>query len=167
VNAVSIRNTCVDDADELRRIRLDALKDEPDAFGSTYAEAMNLSAEQWRHMTTDWNYFLAFDGSRAVGMASGGLYPPRPTMRWLYGMYVAPEWRGTGVAQRLVNVVASWARREGVDFLGLHVTESVDRARRFYERVGFVADGEREPMRRDHSLTLITMVTDLRTNDLI
>jgi GNAT superfamily N-acetyltransferase len=164
---ITIRRSHRDDYAVMREIRLAALADEPDAYGSTFAEQSRFSDERWRQMAGEQNYFLALDDDHAVGMASGGRYPPRPTTRWLYGMYVEPEHRGTDVARRLVSVVANWARAEGVDTLGLHVTESVGRARRFYEKVGFTVVGEPEPMQRDSSLLLLTMLTDLNTNDLV
>ena len=164
---VEIRRAHDDDYAVLRSIRLEALLDEPDAFGTTYAEGLATREEQWRQMADSWNYYLALDGSRAVGMASGGRYVPMPDARWLYGMYVTPGHRGTGVAHELVMVVAQWARREGVATLGLHVTASVTRARAFYEKLGFAVVGAGEPMRRDPSLQLLTMLTDLKTNALI
>lgn len=164
---IDIRRAWDDDFDELRRIRLEALLDEPDAYGMTYAEAIALRDEQWRQIASGWNYYLAFDGHRAVGMASGGRYVPMPEARWLYGMFVTPAYRGTGVAHDLVRVVAQWAREESADILGLHVTASIARARAFYEKLGFELSGQSEPMRRDPSLELLMMVTDLSTNDRI
>ena len=164
---IEIRRAWDDDFAELRRIRLEALLDEPDAYGMTYAEAITLRDEQWRQIASGWNYFLAFSGERAVGMASGGRYVPMPDARWLYGMFVTPAWRGTDVAHGLVRSVAEWARLEGVDKLGLHVTASIPRARAFYAKLGFEPTGDSEPMRRDPSLALLMMVTSLSINDRI
>jgi GNAT superfamily N-acetyltransferase len=165
VSAV-VRRASEDDFALLREIRLAALADEPDAYGSTYEEAARRSEDQWRD-ATNWNQFLAVAEGRAVGMASGGHFAPFPGARWLYGMYVEPDHRGTGVARELVHVVAQWARGEAVRTLGLHVTESIPRARAFYAKVGFQDTGLREPMQRNRALTLITMTTDLDANELI
>ncbi|OYV27709.1 MAG: hypothetical protein B7W98_01195, partial [Parcubacteria group bacterium 20-58-5] len=50
--------------------------------------------------------------------------------------------RGTGLAAALVDTVADWARAQGGEALYLHVTSTVARARRFYEKIGFVATSE-------------------------
>jgi GNAT superfamily N-acetyltransferase len=165
--SATVRRAVEDDFAIVREIRLTALSDEPDAYGSTFAEAQQRTEDQWRDSAANWNQYLALEDGRAVGMASGGRFPPFPEARWLYGMFVMPSHRGSGVARELVHVVADWARGEGVSTLGLHVTESIPRARAFYTKVGFSDTGLREPMQRDHSLTLITMTTDLTANELI
>ena len=155
------------DADRLRVIRLAALRDEPDAFGSILSDAEQFGPAQWKLMASNWNYFLAVHDGRVVGMAGGGRNESLETARWLYGMFVLPDVRGSGVAARLVSEVARWARQEGVETLGLHVTTSLARARAFYFRLGFNDVGPPEPMDRDHSLQLQMMITNLVTNDRI
>lgn len=72
------------------------------------------------------------------------------TVRWLVpgdvegqllGMWVAPEARGTGAADAIVDAVAQRAAAENKP-LWLCVYVDNPRAKRFYERYGFVADGE-------------------------
>lgn len=162
---VEIRPSTVEDVDAVRELRLHALLNEPDAFGSTYEESIGRERARWVEMATAWNYYVAWDGDIAIGMASGGMFPPRPDSRWLYGMFVRTTYRGSGVAVALVHAVAEWARDQGVGTLGLHVTTTVPRAVRFYEKLGFVPEGLPEPMERDPRLLLQTMVADLRTND--
>ena len=45
--------------------------------------------------------------------------------------------RGKGVGRTLYEYVDAWAKREGFDWLTLHVWEGNDSARAFYEGVGF------------------------------
>ena len=164
---VTIERASASDADRLREIRLASLRDEPDAFGSTLAEAEQFGPAQWKLMAANWNYFLATNDGQVVGMAGGGRYQRMTHARWLYGMYVRPEVRGSGVAARLVSEVAQWARHEGVGTLGLHVTTTLARARAFYFRLGFVDLGPAEPMDRDRTLFLQMMTTNLATNERI
>ncbi len=149
------------DVDALRAIRLEALGDTPEAFGSTLDETTQWSEEQWREVAGRWTFFLAEDDGGVVGMATGGDHERRPGTSWLFGMYVTARARGTGAADALVDAVAQWARERGADTLYLHVTELVPRARAFYERVGFVPTGEVEALRRDASVTLSTLVLRL------
>jgi GNAT superfamily N-acetyltransferase len=142
----------------LRAIRLEALLDSPQAYGSTYQECLTWTNRQWRQVCRRWNYYVAERDARAVGIASGGLNEGYPGTLWLYGMYVSPRFRGTGVADQLVETVERWARDQGVSELYLHVTTPMLRARAFYEREGFRATGEVAAMERDPSIELVTMV---------
>lgn len=145
----------------LRELRLEALLDTPEAYGSTYEESLRRSRAQWKEMARNFNYFVALREGDFVGMASGGDHEKYPDTAWLYGMYVTPEERGTGVAGALVGCVERWARERGYDALFLHVGVGVPRARAFYQRVGFVETGERRSMTRDSTLELVTMRLDL------
>ncbi len=154
--ALVVRRAESEDWPKLRAIRLEALGDSPEAFGSTYGVALKLSNYQWRAMVERSVYFLAERDGDVVGMVSGGLNDRRPGTHWLYGMYVTPSSRGTDTAAMLVDAVVEWARGEGATELYLHVTSIAQRARAFYARVGFVATGENFGMDRDPRLTLMT-----------
>lgn len=73
---------------------------------------------------------------------------------WIEQLYLAPEWRGQGIGDRLVAL----AKDRQPDGLELWTFQANAQARRFYERHGFVAvemtDGqtneEREPDVRYH-----------------
>jgi len=145
----------------LRSIRLEALLDSPQAYGSTYQECLGWTNRHWRNVCRDWNYYLAERAERVVGIASGGLNERYPGTLWLYGMYVTPRARGTGVAEQLVEVVAAWARDQGVSSLHLHVAAPMIRARAFYERMGFHATGDVITMERDPVIELITMAMSI------
>ncbi len=88
-------------------------------------------------------------------MISGGMNDQHPDTYWMYGMYVSPLVRGSGVADQLVDTVEAWAKEKGATALYLHVTSTVVRARAFYERIGFVETGERFTMPRNVSLELL------------
>ena len=149
------------DALVLRALRLEALRDTPDAYGSTFEESVRWSRERWEEMASTFNYFLAESDGDVVGMVSGGGNDRRPGTFWMYAMYVTPDARGSGVATQLVEAVSQWARERGADELYLHVTTAVARARAFYRKVGFREIGEAIAMDRDPSLQLVTMVRNL------
>ncbi len=52
-------------------------------------------------------------------------------------MYVAPEHRGKGINQMLVNKLIAWCREKGLVEIRLTVFEGNDSAFRSYEKVGF------------------------------
>jgi GNAT superfamily N-acetyltransferase len=142
---------------KLRSIRLEALNDTPDAYGSTYDGVVTFSEDRWRSMTEQSTYFLAERDGEVVGMVSGGLNDDHPGTRWLYGMYVTPSARGGAAAPMLVDAVSEWARECGASELFLHVTTSVERAKAFYQKMGFEPTGESFVMNRDSSLVLMSM----------
>lgn len=157
----SIIRTTVDDWNELRRIRLEALADTPEAFTTKYQEAAKLSDDDWRQMSSRRVFFIAQCEGRLVGMVSGGLNGDYPGTKWLYGMYVTPASRGSGVAASLVDVVSQWARNEAAVSLYLMVRSEVPRARAFYEKVGFVPAGDVIIDDQDRTTSMMTMVKNL------
>ncbi|MFF0553072.1 GNAT family N-acetyltransferase [Streptomyces sp. NPDC004311] len=59
----------------------------------------------------------------------------------LYALYVLPALVGSGVGRALIEAVHARARELGLGRLLLWVLEDNARARRFYERAGYAADG--------------------------
>ena len=59
-------------------------------------------------------------------------------------MWVRPQARGAGVADRLVTAVLARAKAAGAARVTLWVAISNDRARAFYQRMGFVPTGRRQ-----------------------
>jgi len=141
----------------LRTIRLEALTDAPEAFGSTLDGALRLSARQWRAKATTTYYLLAERDGEVIGMVSGGFNDQYPGTHWLYGMYVTPHARGSDAAKLLVRGIVEWAREDGGDELYLHVASGARRARAFYEKSGFTLTGEPFTMERDPNVTMYTM----------
>ncbi len=141
----------------VRAIRLEALADTPDAYGETLDTAQKISDDEWRNNLDNRFYVCAFVDDTAVGLASGGENDNFPGTEWLYGMYVTPTYRGSAVAQQLVEAVVARARQRGADALYLQVTLSVERAVAFYQKLGFVETGECRQMERDATLELALM----------
>jgi len=156
-----VRRGGILDAKKLRSIRLEALADEPDAFGASFDDVVKWTRVRWLLVALRWNYYLGSLDGEVVGMATGGGRGQRSESHWLFGMYVSPRARGTGLAALLVGVVEDWVLEKGGDALFLHVTESVPRARAFYNKVGFKPTGDTFAMERDPSLRLVTMVKHL------
>jgi GNAT superfamily N-acetyltransferase len=61
---------------------------------------------------------------------------------WLEGLYVLPEWWGTGAAERLYGKALDVLRASGIDEAHLWVIARNVRARRFYERRGWKRDSQ-------------------------
>ena len=82
----------------------------------------------------------AFEGIRIVGALALSQRPSRKYAHkaLLWGMYVIPEFRGSGAAQALMNTAITWATEHPeIVAITLQVALSNIRALQFYKRVGF------------------------------
>ena len=141
---VLVRATTTTDWQALREIRLQALLDAPDAFGSTHAREAAFGEDEWRRRASRDGSFIAF--LPEVGPAGlGGGYLAEPEVVELVSMFVRPQARGCGVGEAVVDAIAEWARQQGASTVHLWVTET-NNARLLYERCGFTATAERQPL---------------------
>ena len=74
----------------------------------------------------------------------------------LYALYVHPAWWSTGIGRALMDQVLAKVRAAGYGCITLWVLEANARARRFYQRAGFIPDGAR------HVLDDLGGVTEIR-----
>jgi GNAT superfamily N-acetyltransferase len=153
-----------------RAVRLAALAEAPGSFGSTLAQEQTLGDEEWQGMIRRGAVFVAAAGGTAAGGASVGGAPvgvaagirrPDPAERGLGAMWVAPPWRGRGVAARLADAVIDWARQEGAARIGLWSPADNPRACRFYERQGFRSTGKTRPFPGHPGRSIAEMCLDL------
>jgi RimJ/RimL family protein N-acetyltransferase len=139
---ISIRQLTPADAAWYRSIRLAGLKESPEAFGSTFETEFTKPLAWFFARLSDSVVFGAFHESRILGTAgfAGRSEQKEAHKGLLWGMYVRPQARGTGVAQRLVEAVIDYARPR-VELVQLSVVVGNERARRLYARLGFVEYG--------------------------
>lgn len=78
--------------------------------------------------------FVAEEDGAAVGVAGA-------RAEWLDGLYVVPEWWSRGVGRALHDHVLDHLRAAGSAVCHLWALEHNERARRFYERLGWHEDG--------------------------
>ena len=137
----------------LKALRLEALQDTPDAFGDTYAQALAFDDAHWQTMVSAQRCFVAVNDGQLVGMVYGMPHHQRGG-HWMFGLFVQPAHRGSGIADALVEAVADQARRDGGVALNLYVAKSLVGAHAFYRRLGFTPSGVTKPMDRDPSIVL-------------
>lgn len=162
--SATARHTTATDALALRAIRLEALLDAPLSFGSTHEEVAAWPEEKWVEMASAPTTFIAERDGVVVGMARGGTNDHDPAdspQRWLWGMYVTPSARGDGTAAALIDAVAEWSRGDGGASLHLFVSSQAPRAHAFYEKVGFVDNGEPQTPDEHPDLAFQPMVRPL------
>lgn len=98
----------------LKRIRLAALINDPDVFGSSYEEEASKTEAHWRDQLTEMNsaIFGVFDGESCVGMTGVSIYRDDPSGKTaiLWGSWLEPEFRGKGLSKLLYEPRMEWAR---------------------------------------------------------
>ena len=147
---IEYRNARVEDAEAI-----DALfrKGFVDTFGHLYDPSdlalflTNHGEDLWRQELADPEFavLIAEDGAQAIGYAKVGPphlpFEPRGHAVELRQFYLLEPWQGRGLADRMMQWVIDEAERRGGDDLYLSVFVDNHRARKFYERWGFVAEG--------------------------
>lgn len=126
------------DAQDFRDIRLSALKESPEMFGSTYACEEKLSIEVFEARLRDAMVFGAYIDKEIVGLSilkqDGG--PKDAHKAYLSGVFVAPEHRGRGIAEKLLLAVKCYAN-EHMEQIMLTVVDGNKAAISLYEKQGF------------------------------
>ena len=139
------------DASAYWELRLEALQQSPEAFASSYEEAIqrtNPIEQVENNLRTEGNYtFGAFDQNKLVGMVtliqeSSLKLKHRAN---IFAMYVSPVTRGQGVGKALVTEAINKAKTiEGIEKLNLSVVSSNEAAKNLYKRLGFKVFGVEE-----------------------
>jgi GNAT superfamily N-acetyltransferase len=101
-----------------------------------YPYPMDEVSARWEQFLGDdeVQVFVAEEAGSAVGVAGC-------RAEWLDGLYVLPEWWSRGVGRALHDHVLERLRAGGSQRCHLWVLEHNDRARRFYERLGWSENG--------------------------
>ena len=102
-----------------------------------YAYPLDEVVQRWEESLADDSVtvFVAEEDGTAAGVAGC-------RSEWLDGLYVLPEWWTRGVGRSLHDEVLERLRADGCERCHLWALEHNDRARRFYERLGWVENGE-------------------------
>lgn len=170
--SVQVRRVRPDEADLLRRVRLAALADSPEAFSSTYELEAAFDETVWSDRALagsaghDRAMFIAVAGSDActpepLGLA-GGYHPdPSEPVVELISMWTSPRARRAGVGRRLVDAVVEWAAAGGARSVGLWVVRGNRPAEDLYRSMGFAETGELAPYPPDPCKDETRMVLEL------
>lgn len=142
----TIRPLTPDDAAAYAVLRREMLRDSPLAFAASESTDVGVDAVKMAQRLSDpaSRILGAFAAGALVG-AAGVMRQPHPKMAhraYIWGVYVTPEFRGRGVGEMIMRAAIDTARAwPDVDSVGLSVSAETHRARRLYERLGFVAWG--------------------------
>jgi len=152
---MEIRQIPPAEAEHYWALRLQALCENPEAFGSSYEESVERSMESVRDSlaASDYYYVLgAYASSDELAGMVGFRREVRNKLRHkatVFGVYVASAYRSQGVGRALLEDLIDRSRRmAGLAWLHLYVVATNDRARSLYLSLGFQVYGtEKDSLR--------------------
>ncbi len=144
---VNVRALGEADWQDYRSVRLAALRESPEAFVGSLEEEEAFDERIWRARMVRSQRLVAVRQGQAVGVVSiGEGQAASSEVAELFGLWVAPDYRGTGVATLLVKEAAARAREGGRRHLVYWVGTENGRAVAFASGMGFLPTDYRRPM---------------------
>ncbi len=130
-----------------RELRLEALRESPQAFGSNYQDQQARPDSFWQGRLAEaakgeqsWLLF-ARAGDRLLGMIGAVREEPEGplTVATIISVYVRPEARGRGVSNRLMQAILDTLKEAGIQKALLGVVTEQAAALHLYQRFGFTS----------------------------
>lgn len=146
---VTITPLSPDDWQEYKTIRLQALHNDPQAFGSTYTVESHFSDEEWQERPSDKNtiILIAKDEDKVIGM--GGVHwdhwEKTQHIAHVWGMFVDQAYRGQGIGKKLMEEIEAKAKeRPQTEKIKLEVVTDQEAALELYKKLGYREVGVQE-----------------------
>ena len=109
---IEIKKLSANDWQIFKELRLQMLKEEPQAFARTYDEVSKRTDEEWKENTENEEAGILavwLDGKLA-GM--NGYYYPERSIVEIWGMFIRKEFRGMGLGKKLMGEIEKEIRKE-------------------------------------------------------
>jgi len=161
--SIEIVTATADHVDRLRALRLAALKDTPDAFGSKYEDEVNKPISEWqgRLKNTHW-CFVVSDGVDVGLLAVDKAEKDRNSDCWLSSWWIKDALRGSGIPKLMLTWLEQLCRENNWKKIGLGVWPENIRAITAYEKLGFTRADALLPSRSIPGLMYLPMYRDVR-----
>ena len=100
--------------EELRNLRLRALEESPEWFAAKIELESARNPEDWERELETAHWRLIADSNNSAGMmAVSKAEPLRDADCWLFGCWIAPEFRGQGLMKMIIDELDQICRTEG------------------------------------------------------
>ena len=157
MTALNVRTLGEDDWQIYRDVRLSALEESPEAFAASSSAEKQLDESAWRRRMARARRILATDenGDKVgvVSLRSDVRDDEESPYGELFGLWVTPDARGTGVAVALLEAVLEQARKENLGAVIYWVGTDNARGVAFASSRGFLPTEHRRPMNPNSSDT--------------
>lgn len=147
---ISVRPITSTDWPAYRELRLKALKESPQAFGSTWQQEILLPEQDWsaRAIASESGQsargFFAISKDEVCGLVWCLISDSDPHVANIYSLWTDPSVRGQGAGRRLLEKCIAWTNGKGVRHIRLSVTQDESPAMQLYKSQGFCTVGEPE-----------------------
>lgn len=147
---IKIRNAADVGWEAYRDLRLQALREEPHAFGSQHSQELKTSSNEWKerlekYKQADGNWMIfASDGSKSIGMVGAWQSEDDRKNKTvnLMATFVDQSYRGKGVSKLLMNALIGQLKKSGIKKIKLEVSIKQEAAVQLYSNFGFKIVGE-------------------------
>ena len=139
---IEIKKVPPDRWKEFRDLRLEALQNDPLAFGSSYEEEKSLTEDEWKRRIK--NALFASANDTLVGMIVYIIDNKMKTKHIanIFGVYVKKEYRGQGIGKKLIESALEIIQKNvNVSKIKLTVNPEQKAAVKLYETFGFEVVG--------------------------
>jgi len=123
---------------DYRDLRLEALQNEPIAFGASYEEELTLTKEIWQRRIGD--AFFALKDDKPIGMVVIILSDKIKTkhIAHIFAMYVKEEYRNQGIGSKLIARAIEYAEEsKDIRKIKISVNPEQSYATKLYKKYGF------------------------------
>ena len=142
---IEVSELQADDWQRLRAIRLKSLQESPDVLEGSFEAESKESESDWRQKFSKLTYLVASLPESDVGLMSiEVLVGDFGATCWIGGCWVSPAARGKGALRAMFNYVDEKAPVRDWSKQGLGVMEDNLAAIKAYEKLGFVAMGNKK-----------------------
>ncbi len=151
---IEITNLKPEEWQDYKKLRLESLQNEPQAFGSSYEDNLQKPDEYWKmrlenvFAKKDFLLFAKKNGV-LVGMVGAMIDDSHLSNAAVISMYVKKEARGKGVAKKLIVDLLNQLRLNGIQKVELAVNKEQTAAVLLYKKLGFTVFKEEESMMGD------------------
>ena len=137
---ITILKLKVSQWEEYRDLRLEALRKDSSAFGSSYQEERNRKENEWKEKLNARGVLLAYVNGLAVGIAQYRFREGEKLQHVadISSVYVKDDFRGRGIAKALmIEALKQICKNPKVIKISLNVHSQQVAARSLYEKLGF------------------------------
>lgn len=151
LNDIEVRKITLDNYDDFYQIRLEALKQAPEAFGMSLEEAKEIGKEEYRKripINKNGAVFVSYDrnqkpcGAVVVHQEKG---IKREHRAFICSVFVSQSLRSNGVGELLMKAAIEFAQNDPkIERLMLSVNSENESAKKLYSKMGFIECGLEE-----------------------